>query len=94
MVHTSNFLWLGGWLNLVLFALNLIPVPPLDGSRILAATSMQIRQLYNHPNASMAGMIVFFLILMTNIFNVALVGIGMASQQYTDIIAAAVGGSG
>ena len=94
MVHLSNFLWLGGWLNLVLFALNLIPVPPLDGSRILAASSMHIRALYNHPNASMAGMMVFFLILMTNIFNYALVGIGMASQAYTDIIAAAIGGGG
>jgi len=92
MVHVRNFLELGGWINLVLFALNLIPVPPLDGARILAAASQGIRQMYNHPKASMAGMIVFFLIMMTNIFNMALVGLGMVAQRYTDMIAAVVGG--
>jgi Zn-dependent protease len=92
--HATNFLWLGGWLNLVLFALNLIPVPPLDGSRILASTSPAIRQLYNHPNASMAGMIVFFLIMMTNIFGVAIGTLAVLAQRYADIIAAAVSSGG
>ena len=41
--RVQSFLILGGWLNLVLCLLNLIPVPPLDGSRILASCSWKIR---------------------------------------------------
>jgi len=67
-VHVQTFLTLGGWLNLVLFAFNLLPVPPLDGSRLLAATSRTIKQLYQHPNAPMAGLVLFFLLMMTNGF--------------------------
>ena len=91
-VHMTNFLWLGGWLNLVLFALNMIPVPPLDGSRILAAVSTPCRRLYGHPNASMAGLVLFLLIMMTNIFGAALVAIGLAAERYTALIAAAISG--
>jgi Zn-dependent protease len=94
ITHATNFLWLGGWLNLVLFALNMIPVPPLDGSRILAAASQGLRQLYNHPKASMAGMIVFFLIMMTNIFGIAIATLGMIAKRYADIIAAAASSGG
>ena len=38
------FLLTGGFLNLVLFALNMLPVPPLDGSNILANLSTQESQ--------------------------------------------------
>ena len=85
-LHVKHFLWLGGWLNLVLFTLNLIPVPPLDGSRILAACSQTIRTWYSHPNAGMAGLIVFFLIMTTNLFNGALLILGAITQQYVDLI--------
>lgn len=39
------FLWIFGWLNFVLFVFNLIPVYPLDGSRILADFSSGYRKL-------------------------------------------------
>ena len=39
-----------GEVNLVLFLFNLIPIPPLDGSRILATFSRPYAQLLNSPN--------------------------------------------
>lgn len=46
-----EFFRLGAILNLVLLALNLLPVPPLDGSRILGDFSRRYRLLVSHPNA-------------------------------------------
>ena len=62
------FLLLGGFLNVILFALNLLPVPPLDGSRILAAASMEIRRLYMQPQAQIVS---FALLLMIFLFGAA-----------------------
>ena len=31
----SFFLWTGVWLNILLMILNLLPIPPLDGSHLL-----------------------------------------------------------
>lgn len=53
------FFYMGVVLNLVLAALNLMPIPPLDGSRILAGLSRGYRQLISHPNAPLIGLIVF-----------------------------------
>ena len=38
-----------GFYNLVLFALNLLPLPPLDGSRIVANFSQTYRRLTSDP---------------------------------------------
>ena len=51
------FLKMGGVLNLVLFALNMLPVPPLDGSMILANLSPTVARWYTHPQAQMAGLL-------------------------------------
>ena len=51
--HFGTFLFVGGFLNLVLFVLNLLPIPPLDGSRILGAASLRIRMLYLQPQSQM-----------------------------------------
>lgn len=39
----------GFMLNVVLLLLNLLPVPPLDGSRIAASFSRRLDALYRHP---------------------------------------------
>jgi Zn-dependent protease len=57
-VNVLLFLWLGAKLNIVLAILNLMPVPPLDGSRILAGYSPKMAQVYSHPNAPVIGMFV------------------------------------
>lgn len=43
------FLYLGGMLNLVLFGLNLLPVPPLDGSQILMGLSYRCYVWFQNP---------------------------------------------
>ena len=62
------FLLLGGFLNVILFALNLLPVPPLDGSRIVAAASMEARRLYMQPQAQI---VAFALLMMIFFFGAA-----------------------
>ena len=43
------FFYLGGMLNLVLFGLNLLPVPPLDGSQILMGLSYRCYVWFQNP---------------------------------------------
>lgn len=77
MQSIRTFLFLGGFLNLVLFALNLLPIPPLDGSRILAAASLDIRRFYMHPQAQIMGFALFIAIFF---FGAASFGIGAAQE--------------
>lgn len=85
-VHVQTFLMFGGWLNLVLCALNLLPVPPLDGSRLLAACSRTVRGWYQHPNANMVGLALFFFLIVTNAFDRAFIMFGMMSARYVYFI--------
>lgn len=54
--NTVVFLFTGVGLNLMLFALNLLPIPPLDGSTILAGYWPRFRRLLSHPQASLFGL--------------------------------------
>lgn len=76
------FLLTGGFLNLILFALNMLPVPPLDGSNILANLSNTIASWYRHPQAQMAGMLLFFLLIMTNMFDVVFMWAQYGAAHY------------
>lgn len=58
-LHT--FLVMGGMLNLVLMGLNLLPILPLDGSRIAAALSPSIERLYQHQAAGPVSLVCFIL---------------------------------
>ena len=49
--NLGTFLFIGGWLNVVLAAFNLLPVPPLDGATILSGLSGRASRLYQHPQA-------------------------------------------
>lgn len=60
--NIAIFLFYGVGLNFVLAPLNLLPIPPLDGSHILAGFSHKARELYNHPQASLFGMMLFMVI--------------------------------
>ncbi len=53
----ATFLRLGGALNIALIVLNMLPVPPLDGSRILANFDAGYARLINHPNAMTIGFV-------------------------------------
>lgn len=75
-----------GIFNLVLFALNLIPVPPLDGSRILANFSTGYRDLIASPTAQG----VFFALTIAVLITAGRVLVPWALrvfEQYTRLIA-------
>lgn len=60
--NTSMFFFIGAKLNLVLLLLNLMPVPPLDGSTIAATYSAGYRQLRFHPNFPTIAMVALLVI--------------------------------
>lgn len=49
-------------LNVALAILNLLPIPPLDGSTMLAQLSSAYRRFYESPSARSAGIIPFMLV--------------------------------
>ena len=58
------FLDTGGWMNLFLAAFNLLPVPPLDGSKILAGLSRPAREIIESPPMMQYGFIALFALSM------------------------------
>ncbi len=85
-------LWTGGWLNIVLALLNLLPIPPLDGSRILAGLSRKARELYNHPQAQLFGMFVLLAIFFTPIGDIVFDAISTGARLYVNALGALLGG--
>jgi Zn-dependent protease len=55
--NVSTFLYYGGMLNIALFIFNLLPVPPFDGSRILAGLSPQADEFFGRPEVQQASLI-------------------------------------
>ena len=80
--NVVTFLLTGGFLNLILFALNMLPVPPLDGSKILSNLSDTVASWYRHPKAQMAGLLLFFLLIMTNMFDVVFMWAQYSAAKY------------
>ena len=80
--NVVTFLLTGGFLNLILFALNMLPVPPLDGSNILSNLSDTVASWYRHPQAQMAGLLLFFLLIMTNMFDAAFMWAQYCAAKY------------
>ena len=69
-VNLFTFLLIGGWLNLILLALNLLPIPPLDGSRILASFSDPYARLLMNPQSQLIGLGIFVIIMVSGVGNV------------------------
>jgi Zn-dependent protease len=88
----QTFLLVGGWINIVLFLLNLIPVPPLDGSRILSCFSWKIRELYMRPQAQLVGMAVFLFIIMAGVADGTLRVTMAVALDYSDLVRGLVAG--
>jgi Zn-dependent protease len=57
-------LWTFGTVNIALAIFNLIPVPPLDGSRVLANLSIDYARMIANLRASGGGSFIFILIFM------------------------------
>lgn len=65
--NVTLFLFTGGWLNLVLAAFNLLPIPPLDGSSILSGLSMTMYRFFQHPQSQMFGMFILLAIFISGV---------------------------
>ncbi len=77
-----SFLTLGVYYNLLLFAFNLIPIPPLDGFRILLGIlppdiSVQLEQLYRYS----------FMIFLGAFFLLPAVGVDIISEILRPVFA-------
>jgi Zn-dependent protease len=86
--NVEIFLLSGGWLNLVLLALNLLPFPPLDGSRILASVWRGYGELIMKPQAQFAGLAVFVVVFwMTPLGGLLMGRVIDAGHLYAAIVA-------
>lgn len=88
-LHT--FLFVGGFLNLILFVLNLLPIPPLDGSRIIAAASQQARLFYSQPQSQMVALALLVAIFFFGAANFIFVGSMELAMDYAQFIAGLLG---
>lgn len=81
------FLYFGVMLNFVLAPLNLLPIPPLDGSRILAGFSRKADELFSNPQAMIFGMMIFIAIFfMTPIGNYFFFAARMGAMIVIDLL--------
>ena len=86
------FLYFGVALNLILAPFNLLPIPPLDGSRILAGFSPRMRELYQRPQAQIFGLFIFIAIFfMTPIGGLFFVFGRWAAAALIDLLGSLVG---
>ena len=56
------------FMNLLLFVLNIVPIPPLDGSAVIplflsAKQTQRYRAFIYHPAASLIGMLLIFILI-------------------------------
>ena len=85
--HLMVFLFTGGFLNFVLFAFNLLPIPPLDGSTILSNLFPEIGKLYAKPQAPMVGLFLMLMLVMSNAGSAVFLWARIAAAAYWEFVA-------
>jgi Zn-dependent protease len=65
--NVLTLLDVGIYINLLLLLFNLLPIPPLDGSQILAASFKPIDRLVHRPEAALFGLAVVMLIFLSGL---------------------------
>lgn len=83
-----RFLEIGGFLNIALAMFNLLPVPPLDGSGILAGLSWRWYRWSQDPRIAMYSMLILiFLFFMGGLGGVLFATAAGAAAGYSDWVA-------
>ena len=62
--HAQQFLWIFGYFNIALALFNLVPVPPLDGSRILGNFVPAYGRWVDNLGSPMILFFIFFMVLL------------------------------
>ncbi len=73
-------LWIAGYLNIALAMLNLLPIPPLDGSRVLSGLSFQAYAFFNRPEVANASVFVILAVMFLGAADFIFVGAGDATR--------------
>jgi hypothetical protein len=93
-VNVFQFLYTGGWLNIVLAAFNMLPVPPLDGSRVLGGIFPPLERFFMQPGIQAYGMIVVLILFFTSAWRPLLDGASRESLLVIGRVAHALPDSG
>jgi Zn-dependent protease len=88
--NVQIFLRVGVMLNIMLFLFNLLPVPPLDGSRVLSSIHPGYRRMLEGPNAGQIALglfVVLFLFGGKYIFRAASEATDVATHAIVSVLA-------
>jgi Zn-dependent protease len=80
--RATLLLWRAGYINVALAILNLLPVPPLDGSRIAAGVSIKAYSFFNRPEVAGASIFVLLAIVFLGGGDLIFDGARAASSWY------------
>jgi Zn-dependent protease len=84
--NVTIFLFTGIWLNIILALFNLLPVAPLDGSRILGGLSWRMEQYFNSPQAQMFGLFVLIVLIFTRTIGMVFWGMRQVSETAVEML--------
>ncbi len=84
--NVANFLFVGGWLNIILAIFNMLPIPPLDGSQVLSGMSYKAYEFFQSPQSQMFGLFVLLAIFITGAARVLFSVAAELSQLYVDAL--------
>lgn len=86
--NVEKFFLTGAMLNIVLAVFNLLPIPPLDGSTILASLSNRMYNLMNRPQVVMFGMFFVLALMFTGIFGILYFIAELAGETWAALVRA------
>ncbi|MFT6078686.1 MAG: Zn-dependent protease [Planctomycetota bacterium] len=84
-----QFLWVFGVSNVALFLLNLIPVPPLDGARVLANLNKGFARMLRRvqdPRVFLIAFVVVFMVLSSNDYGLYKLARGIANSYVRGVV--------
>jgi Zn-dependent protease len=84
--NLRTFLFTGGLINIVLAAFNMLPVPPLDGSNVLAGLSFRFYRLMQHERAPMIGMFIILAVFLSGMGGLLFVGAQGVAYLYLELM--------